>query len=97
MLISPEGRFTTQGGPTIFSEAVVRRPRNQRNGNVKEKVEPLPNWLFTQILPPWSSMNFREMASPSPVPSTFFAAVPTWRNSSNTASWSSEQCRPRCP
>ena len=34
-------------------------------------------------------MNFRERASPSPVPSTFFAAVPTCRNSSNTASWSS--------
>ncbi len=31
-------------------------------------------------------MNFREMAKPSPVPSTFFAAAPTCRNSSNTAS-----------
>jgi hypothetical protein len=31
-------------------------------------------------------MNFRESASPSPVPSTFLSAVPTCRNSSNTAS-----------
>ena len=29
-------------------------------------------------------MNFREMAKPSPVPSIFFAAAPTCRNSSNT-------------
>ena len=31
-------------------------------------------------------MNFRESASPSPVPSTFLSAVPTCRNSSKTAS-----------
>src|SRR3989475_3232003 len=46
-------------------------------------------WVKSQILPPWSSMNFRHKVSPSPVPSAFFSAVPTWRNSSNTASWSS--------
>jgi|SoiMetStandDraft_2_1073263.scaffolds.fasta_scaffold240997_2 hypothetical protein len=39
-------------------------------------VEPTPIWLFTQIFAPWSSMNFRHKVSPSPVPSTFFAAVP---------------------
>ena len=59
------------------------------NGKVKAKVEPSPTLLVTQILPPCSSMNLREMASPSPVPSTFFDAVPTCRNSSNTVSWSS--------
>jgi hypothetical protein len=46
-------------------------------GNVKRKVEPSPSLLSTQMRPPWSSMNFRERASPSPVPSTFFSAVPT--------------------
>ena len=55
-------------------------------GSVKVKVEPVPGSLFTQILPPWSSMNFRERASPRPVPSAFLSAVPTCRNSSNTAS-----------
>ena len=48
------------------------------------KVEPAPTWLFTHIRPPWSSMNFRERANPSPVPSCFAALVPTRRNSSNT-------------
>src|SRR5262249_28836138 len=52
-------------------------------------VEPTPTSLFTQIRPPCSSTNFRHSVSPSPVPSTFFSAVPTCRNSSKTASWSS--------
>jgi hypothetical protein len=38
-----------------------------KNGNVKAKVEPLPTWLLTQIRPPSSSMNFREMARPCPL------------------------------
>ncbi len=59
---------------------------SRRTGSVNVNVEPCPTWLFTQIRPPWSSMNFRERASPSPVPSAFLSAVPTWRNSSNTAS-----------
>jgi hypothetical protein len=37
----------------------------------------LATWLFTQIRPPWSSMNFRHRVNPSPVPSAFFSAVPT--------------------
>jgi len=41
------------------------------SGKRKVKVEPAPTSLLTQILPPCSSMNFREMASPSPVPSIF--------------------------
>jgi len=49
----------------------------------------LVDWLLTHIFPPWSSTNFRQRVSPSPVPSAFFSAVPTWRNSSNTACWSS--------
>jgi hypothetical protein len=35
------------------------------------------------------STNFRHKVSPSPVLSAFLSAVPTWRNSSKTASWSS--------
>src|SRR5262249_27645755 len=57
-----------------------------RTGSVKVNVEPTPNSLLAQIRPPCSSTNFRHKVSPSPVPSTFFAAVPTWRNSSNTFS-----------
>jgi len=33
------------------------------------KIEPLPTWHSTQILPPWSSTNFRARASPTPVSS----------------------------
>jgi hypothetical protein len=28
-------------------------------GIVNVNVEPTPIWLFTQVLPPWSSTNFR--------------------------------------
>src|SRR6266849_3079011 len=63
-----------------------RRGLHDLTGSVKVKVEPFPSSLSTQIRPPWSSMNFRESASPSPVPSTFLSAVPTFRNSSKTAS-----------
>src|SRR5215831_2811349 len=66
---------STHSRPTVLSKAVVQRTGNHRSGKVKAKVEPLPNWLLTAIFPPCSSMNFLEMASPSPVPSTFFAAV----------------------
>jgi len=59
---------------------------SRRTGSVNVNVEPCPTSLVTQIRPPWSSMNFRERARPSPVPSTFLSAVPTCRNSSNTAS-----------
>src|SRR5215510_8721329 len=40
-------------------------------------------------LAPCSSTNSRESANPRPVPSTFLSTAPTWRNSSNTVSWSS--------
>src|SRR5213078_3771157 len=33
---------------------------SRRTGSVNVNVEPCPAWLFTQIRPPWSSMNFRE-------------------------------------
>ena len=72
------------------SLGTARRRRDsylpRRTGSVNVNVEPCPTPLFTQIRPPCSSMNLRESASPSPVPSTFFSAVPTWRNSSKTAS-----------
>ena len=38
-------------------------------------VEPWPISLCTEILPPWSSMNFRERASPSPVPSALVSVA----------------------
>ena len=68
------------------ARTVTVRGAQRDSGSVKVNVEPAPSWLFTQIRPPWSSTNFRERASPSPVPSAFLSAVPTWRNSSNTAS-----------
>jgi hypothetical protein len=35
---------------------------------VNVNVEPAPTWLFTQIRPPWSWMNFRQRVSPRPGP-----------------------------
>ena len=64
----------------------ARQPAPRSLGSVNVKVDPAPIRLVTQSRPPCSSTNFRESASPSPVPSTFFAALPTCRNSSNTAS-----------
>jgi hypothetical protein len=72
--------LTKQGYSALLSHSP------QRIGSLNVKVEPTPTWLVTQIRPPCSSTNFRERARPSPVPSTFFSAVPTWRNSSKMAS-----------
>src|SRR5215468_2186338 len=47
--------------------ASTRSPSSWRIGSVNVNVDPLPTSLSTQIRPPWSSMNFRESASPSPV------------------------------
>src|SRR6266478_9573434 len=59
-------------------------------GNVKVKVDPRPTSLSTQILPPCSSTNFFARVSPSPVPSCLrVSSLPTWRNSSKIAAWSS--------
>ena len=44
---------------------------------VNLNVEPAPTWLSTHSRPPRSSMSFRASARPSPVPSTFFSALPT--------------------
>src|SRR5258705_9690148 len=65
------------------------RAGHGRTGSLKVKVDPIPTALVTQIVPPCSSTNLRERASPSPVPSAFLSTVPTCRNSSNTVSWSS--------
>ena len=48
--------------------ADVRAPeiRPPLSGRVNAKVEPLAISLVTQIRPRWSSMNFRDSASPSP-------------------------------
>ena len=35
---------------------------------MNQKVEPMPAWLLTPIVPPISSTNVLLMASPSPVP-----------------------------
>ena len=60
---------------------VFRRSRSPHSprwiGSVNVNVEPAPSWLFTQIRSPWSSTNFRHRVNPSPVPSTFLAAVPS--------------------
>ncbi len=50
----------------------------------------MPGWLCTQIRPPCSSTNFRHNVRLSPVPSALFPDFPTCRNSSKTASRSSD-------
>src|SRR5215471_14515461 len=80
----PVGR----GQPTLASSGGRGRrgSRHLHVGNVNVNVDPSPDWLLTQIRPPCSSMNFRDRASPRPVPSIFLSAVPTCRNSSKIAS-----------
>jgi hypothetical protein len=46
-------------------------------GIVKEKTEPSPSILATQILPPIRSNIFLEIAKPNPVPLYFFEGVPS--------------------
>src|SRR5262245_34935594 len=94
-------RALRQGAPTTHGERAHHESMQEcappyvpshasgRPGSVKVNVEPAPSWLWTQIRPPCSSTNFRDRAKPSPVPSTFLSAVPTCRNSSKIASWSS--------
>jgi hypothetical protein len=48
---------------------------------VNVKVDPLPTWLLTQILPPWSSTNFRHSPAAEgdfigTSPQVLFEAVP---------------------
>src|SRR5256885_5076831 len=52
-----------------------------RTGSVNVKVEPAPTFLFTQILPPSSSINLPVKVSPRPGPPACFPAVTTLRNS----------------
>ena len=78
------GRLPVKIELSLQRSRLAHAPR--RTGIVNVNVEPSPTWLLSQIRPPWSSMNFRDSASPSPVPSTFLSAVPTCRNSLNTAS-----------
>src|SRR5262249_17236343 len=49
------------------TRSLIRLPRI---GDVNVNVELIPTSLFTQMRPPCSSMNFRDSAKPSPVPST---------------------------
>jgi len=79
-------RLLDRTGARLSAQPQRRSCYVLRTGSVKVKVEPTPNSLFTQIRPPCNSTNFRQRVSPSPVPSTFLSAVPTCRNSSNTAS-----------
>src|SRR5262249_26226392 len=69
-----------------LSSLDVLRELHKREHDIPVVVEPTPSSLFIQILPPCSPTNFRHRVSPSPVPSTFLSPVPTWWNSSNTAS-----------
>src|SRR5216683_5516496 len=64
--------------------------RHQHRGNVKVKVDPRPGSLSTQIRPPCNSTNFFARVRPRPVPSCLrVSSLPTWRNSSKMAGWSS--------
>ena len=83
---SPSTRMRQWGHEISVGATPPQSLGSRRTGSVNVKVEPRPGSLCTQILPPWSSTNFRERASPSPVPSALFSAAPTCRNSSNTAS-----------
>jgi hypothetical protein len=61
-------------GQTVSDKvALCQLGGDDLSGNVKLKVEPLPNSLVTQILPPCSSTNFLASVNPSPVPSTLCA------------------------
>ena len=58
----------------MFSAQIAFTDSNQLGGDdlagkLKVKVDPLPNSLSTQILPPCSSTNFLAKVNPSPVPS----------------------------
>ena len=85
-LAPQETRVQRQKQIGALESGLAGRSYALRTGIMNVNVEPWPNWLLTQILPPCSSTNFRHRVSPSPVPSTFLSAVPTWRNSSKTAS-----------
>src|SRR5499427_117928 len=61
-----------------------------RRGTAKEKVEPRPGSLSTQMRPPWSSTKVLVMLSPRPVPpNSRLMLASTWRNSAKMwSSWS---------
>src|SRR5450432_137991 len=53
---------------TLHREKLSRMARaHSTMGMVKEKTEPLPGWLVTEMVPPWASTMALEMASPMPV------------------------------
>ena len=55
----------------------VRVDHRALDGIVNENAEPTPTWLFTQIMPPCNSTNFRHKVRPSPVPSCLALLTPT--------------------
>src|SRR5262249_15309342 len=61
-----------------------------RRGTAKEKVDPRPGSLTTQMRPPWSSTKVLVMLSPRPVPpNSRLMLASTWRNSPKMwSSWS---------
>src|SRR5262249_43160476 len=68
------GRSSSCLGSLPRNRTSISRPARtphapSRTGIVNVNVDPTPTWLLTQILPPWSSTNFRHRVRPSPVPS----------------------------
>ena len=48
--------------------AIRRAALYEAMGRVKEKTDPLPGWLVTEIVPPCDSTMAFEIGSPIPVP-----------------------------
>src|SRR5262245_29113870 len=100
-LEQPVGRASKQIADDLAIQLVVLDVENglgaharlacsTRNGIAKEKVEPRPSSLSTQMRPPCISTNFFVMLSPNPVPPNSLAIRGSaWRNSPKTlSSWS---------
>ena len=85
-VIAGELQGAAGGGQPVLRPREESAHSSRPTGSVNVNVDPCPTRLLTQMRPPCNSTNLRESARPSPVPSTFLSAVPTWRNSSKTAS-----------
>ena len=70
---TPSGALLRPGGP------------DHRPGRMNQKVLPFPKIDSHPMVPPWSSTNLRQSASPSPVPwARRLAELSTWLNSTNS-------------
>src|SRR6185295_6057851 len=69
--------------PTVLSPPSVRRT-GPSTGRMNQNVLPLPKIDSHPMVPPCSSTNLRQSASPSPVPwARRLAELSTWLNSTN--------------